>query len=47
MLANLGHTVGLDGLLNADSDAVLIDVEEQQLFEGSPLIERQLALDAD
>ena len=28
LLADLGHTVGLDGLLNAYSDPVLIDVEE-------------------
>ena len=28
VLADLGHAVGLDGLLNAYSDAVLIDVEK-------------------
>jgi hypothetical protein len=28
LLTNLGHTIGLDGLLNSRAHAVLIDVEE-------------------
>ena len=40
VLADLGYTIGLDGLLYAEPDAVLIHIEEQQLFESSALIER-------
>ena len=33
MLVDLRHPIGLDGLLDSDPHAMLVDVEEQQLFQ--------------
>ena len=38
LLIDFGHPVGIDRLLNAHSNTMLIDVEEKQLFEGWSLL---------
>ena len=47
LLVDLGHAIGFDGLLNAQTHAMLIDVEKQQLLERGALFDRQFARDAD
>ena len=41
MLKYLGRAVDLDGLLDPDPHAMLVDVEEQQLFQRGTLVHRQ------
>jgi len=40
LLVDFRHSVGIYGLLDPDSDTVLIDVEEQQLFQRGALVYR-------
>jgi hypothetical protein len=37
LLIDFGHSISIYGLLNAYAHPVLVDVEEQQLFQGGPL----------
>ena len=47
LLVDLRDAIGVDRLLDARPDTVLIDVEEQQLFECRALLDRQFARDAN
>jgi len=38
LLINLRHTIGVDRLLNTQAYTVLVEVEEQQLFQGRSLL---------
>ena len=38
LLVYFRHSIGIDRLLNADSYAMLVHVEEQQLFQGWTLL---------
>jgi hypothetical protein len=38
LLIDFGHAIGIDGLLNADSYAMLVYVEKQQLLQGWTLL---------
>jgi len=40
LLVDFRHSIGIYGLLDPDSDTVLIDVEEQQLFQRGALVYR-------
>ena len=40
LLVDFRHSVGIYGLLDPDPDTVLIDVEEQQLFQRGALVYR-------
>ena len=38
LLIDFRHPIGIDGLLNADAYAMLVDVEKQQLLQGWTLL---------
>ena len=40
LLVDFRHSVGIYGLLDPDADTMLIDVEEQQLFQRGALVHR-------
>jgi hypothetical protein len=41
LLKDLRHSIGFNGLLDAETHAMLVDVEEQQLFQRGTLVELQ------
>src|SRR5208283_2303207 len=47
LLIDLGHPIGVYGLLNAHPYPMLVYVEKQQLLEGGTLLNRQFRRDAD
>ena len=40
VLMDLGNAVSLDGLLDPEAHAMLVDVEEQELFQRGALVDR-------
>jgi hypothetical protein len=38
LLVDFGHAIGVDGLLDADADTMLVNVEKQQLLQGWTLL---------
>ena len=47
LLIDFRHTIGIDGLLNADSYTVLVYIEKQQLLQGLTLIRSELRRNTD